>query len=501
MKFRPIELPPQGWFPEHALPEMIRRAVWATCRKIQSPYQMVATLAIGVVSEAVQGLAGVQIPHGPYCPLSNWVMVVGVTGMGKTPSLNMLRQAIVAFETQQYAYYLAEMEKHQAEYRAWELELAVCEQAIRKAARKGMDTHASKQRLTEHMACKPKPPRQIKLTYLDTTPEAFCQGLCDHWSNASLVNDEAASCLNGHMGQAMAMLNQRWEFQPLSIDRVSRGKPLFVQDPRVMLSWAMQPDPFWRYMERRGQEARELGTHSRFLWCLPDNNQGLRDVRPVDIDPQELTGFHDRVTECLQASVGENGEPLKEKLVMTFSEEAAVHYHQIREQIEVAMRPGHSLANVKDYAAKAPRHLARLAGVFEYFETGNTIISLEMLERAEAVMTWYINEYIRIFVPPPERPQEQQDADRLQSWLHQFAHKRCNRYLIKNDIRKHVLSELRDKARLQRALGVLQQRGWIMEWLVGKVGVIDMLPNHFRDHVALNAALQTYRASRCKPGF
>ncbi|MBA8733826.1 YfjI family protein [Chromobacterium violaceum] len=501
MKLRPIVLPSQGWFPEHALPEMIRRAVRATCRKIQSPCQMVATLAIGVVSEAVQGLAGVQIPHGPYCPVSNWVMNIAETGMGKTPSLNMLRQPIVDFEMQKYAHYLVLMKQYLAEYRAWELELAECEQAVRKAVRKGGETHTSKQRLTEHMAHKPRPPREIRLTYLDATSAAFCQGLCDHWSNASLVNDEAASCLSGHMGQTMAMLNQRWECQPLSIDRVSRDKPLFVQDPRVTLNWAIQPGPFWRYMERRGQEARELGTHSRFLWCLPDNNQGSRDVRPVDIDPQELAGFHDRVMECLQASIGEDGEPLKEKLVMTFSEEATARYHQIRAGMEEALRPGGSLANVKDYGAKAPRHLARLAGMFEYFETGNTIISLDMLERAHTVLTWFINEYIRIFVPPPAIPQEQLDADRLYPWLQQFVQRRCNRYLIKNDIRKHVLSDLRDKERLERALEVLQLRGLLTRYLMGKVNYIDMYPCQAYDPAALSVAIHGYRSSRVRPGF
>ncbi|QEL56509.1 YfjI family protein [Chromobacterium paludis] len=501
MKPSNSSLPRQSYFPMLTLPKKLQSAVCATQALIQAPDSMVATLGIAVMSEALQGLGSVQIPNGPLCPLSNWVLIIADTGVGKTPSLNMMRKPLVEFENARHRQYEQAMADFQAEHRAWDLERAEYEQALRKVVRKGGDMHACKQRLTQHMAEEPKRPRKTMLTYQDATPEAFCQGLCDHWPNASLVNDEAASYFNGHMGQAMAMLNQRWEIQSLSIERVSRDKPMFVQDPRVALILAIQPGPFERYMERSGQEARELGAMSRFLVCRPDNNQGDRYVGPIEIDPQELSGFHDRVTQCLQDSITADGEPLLEKRVLTFSPEAARRYHQIREQIEVAMRPGQSLANVKDCAAKTPRHLARLAGVFEYFESGHTIISLDMLERAYAVMTWYINEYIRVFVPPPEYPQEQQDADRLQPWLHQFAQKRCNRYLVKNDIRKHVLSELRDKARLERALGVLRQRGWIKEWLVGKIGLIDMMPNLYGDPVALNMALNTYRTSRCKPTF
>ncbi|WP_080962593.1 YfjI family protein [Chromobacterium subtsugae] len=501
MKLRFVTRPPQNHFPIQALQEMVRRAVWATHCKIQAPISMVAPIAIGVMSEAVQGLVNVQIPDGPLCPATNWIWINADSGMGKTPSLNMLRKPISIFEMGRHENHQKMMKAYYAERRGWELELAECEQAVRKAVRQGLDKQASKQRLVNHMALQPKPPRKLTLTYQDVTPEAFCQRLSDNWPHASLINDEAASYLNGPMGAAMPMLNQRWEIQPLSIERVSRDKPVYVQDPRVTLIWTMQPDPFARYMERRGQEARELGMLSRFQWSQPDNNQGWRDVRPVEVDPQEMEGFYQRVTECLQASIGEGGEPLGEKRIITFSSEATARYHLFRANIERALLPGGILEQMKDYAAKAPRHLARLAGMLEFFESGKTVISLETLERAITLMNWFIYEYKRIFVPMPAIPQEQQDADRLQSWLQQFVQKRGNRYLIKNDVRKHVLSELRDKTRLDRSLGVLMQRGWITQWSEGKVGMIDTMPHTIHDQFAMSAALQTYRASRTKLSY
>jgi len=498
MTLSPTILPPQRWFPVMDLPEKLQRAALATQQKIQSPLSMVITLAIGVMSEAVQGVAGVQIPHGPYCQLSNWVLVNAETGMGKTPSLEMLREPITAFERVQHSLYSVAMANYSAEHLGWDLEMVEYERAVRQDARKGVDTSASKKRLALHMALEPKLPRCCVLTYQDATPEAFCQGLCDNWPNAGLVSDEAASYLNGPMGRAMPMLNQRWESQPLSIERVSRDKPVFVQDPRVTLIWATQPGPFLRFMERRGQEARELGTLARFLPCQPDNNQGMRNVQPVETDQQAMAGFYDRVTTCLQASIDENGEPLSEKKVITFSPQAEARYHLFRSNIENALQPGGSLVNVKDFAAKAPRHLARLAGVFEFFETGNTVISLNMLERALVVMEWYIWEYVRIFTPPLAIPQEQLDADRLLPWLQQFTYKRHNRYLVLNDVRKHVLNELRDKERLERALSVLQQRGLIGRYIMGKIAYIDMAPLYMYDPAALSLALQAYRSARAK---
>lgn len=497
MILRPVTLPPQEPFPEHALPELIRRAVWATHYKIQSPFSMVATIAIAVAAEAVQGLIGIQIPHGPYCLPSNWVWIIAKSGDGKTPTMNMLRQPIVDFETIKHAEYREAKERVEVDHRAWELEKVEYEQALRKAARKGMDTSVSKKQLAAHMRLKPKLPGLVKLTHTDATPAALGQGL-QSWPNTSLSSDEATMYLHGHMVHAMALFNQLWEPQPLSIERSSWDEPVFVKDPRVMLNWAVQPDAFDRYMARRGEANRELGAHARFLWCRPDSNQGMRNVYPVNVDPQELAGFYDRVTACLHASIGEDGEPLAEKKVQTFSPEAEARHLHFRANIEQALRPGGTLEHVKDYAAKAPRHLARLAGVFEFFETGNTIISLDMLERAATVMNWYIAEYLRIFVPHPSAPQEHLDADRLHPWLHQFAQKRHNRYLIQNDVRKHVLNELRVKERLDKALEVLRQRGWISRCITGKLAFIDMAPHLYHDSTVLGAAIHAYRSSRVK---
>jgi hypothetical protein len=500
MKLRPKVLLPQAPFPVNALYEKCYRAVFATQRKIQSPLSMVATLAIGVMSEAVQGLVSVQIPNGPLCPVSNWVWLNAETGMGKTPTLDMLRQANTEFEMEMSRCYQESWDIYKVAHRAWKLELKEYEQAIRRAARHVKDMGASREKLADHMANEPKPPRKFTLTYKDATPEAFSQGLGD-WPNSSLINDEAASCLNGPMGLAMAMLNQRWELQSMSIKRASWDKPIFVEDPRVMLILAIQPVPFQRYMERRGEDARELGSLARFLWCMPDNNQGWRDVRPVDVNPREMEGFYQRVKECLDASVDEHGEPLLEKKVITFSPEAAERYHSYRAGIERDLQPGGSLQSVKDYAAKATRHLARIAAVMEFFESGTTTISLDTLERAHALLAWYVNEFIRIFSSPPPIPQEQRDADLLYPWLHQWAQRRGNRYLMKGDIRKNVLNELRDTVRLERAYGVLQQRGFITQIVVGKLGGIDMAPGNFFDQAALEMAIHTHRSRRIKSTF
>lgn len=481
-------------YPFHMFPPKIGQSLHSVQVQAQSPFALVGTMAIGVMSEAVQGLADVQIPQGPRCPTSTWVLAVVDSGGGKTPTMNLLRnRSVQAFETSQYQAYEAQLEQYEINHLAWKLELDERSNELRKSVRKKEDASELKQRLAKHMLAKPKKPRRIKLSYPDATVEALLYGMAESWPNVALPSDEASLFFNGHMADGLASLNQCWDGQPISIDRRSLDEPITVDAPRVTLNLGIQPALLEKYFKRRGNEGRDLGTLPRMLICCPESNQGFRNVTPAEVDPQYLDAFHKRMQALLTQSIDEKGEPIAQKRVIEFSPEAATRFHKLRGEIEWELRPGGYLESVRDYAAKASRHVAKLAAIFELFENDSDVISLDMLERAISFIDWYIKEYQRVFTVPPEMPQEVQDADMLYPWLCQFVNRRCNRYLMKNDIRKHAPNCLRSKQRLEQALLMLAQRGQIALWQLGKTCYIDMSPQLPYDPTSLQTALNNYR--------
>lgn len=488
---------PMPLYPLHMFPPKLWQALNLVQMQIQSSPAMVGTMAIGVMSEAVQGLADVQIPQGPLCTLSTWVLAIADSGGGKTPTMNMLRiRSVVAFEAGKYQAYAAQLEQYEIDHLAWKLELDELSNALRKAVRKKQDTSELKLHLATHMLAKPKKPRRIKLSCPDPTVEALLHGMAKFWPNVALPIDEASLFFNGHMADGLASLNQCWDGQSLSIDRRSLDEPITVDAPRVTLNLGIQPDLLGKYFKRRGNEGRSLGALPRMLICCPENNQGFRNVTPIALDLQHLDAFHQRVQALLAQSIAEDGEPIAQKRVIEFSPEAATRFHELRGQIECDIRPGGWLEPVSDYAAKAARHVAKLAATFELFENDNGVISLDMLERAISLIHWYVAEYRRLFTSPPEMPQEVKDADTLYPWLCQFATRRCNRYLMKNDVLKHAPNCMRSKPRLEQVLQVLWQRGQVGLWQLGKVGYIDLSPLQPYDPTSLQTALNSYRAKR-----
>lgn len=470
-------LPLQQPFPVHALPPTLRDATLAVHRHVQSPLSMVATLAISVASEAIQGLVGVQIPQGPYCTASNWVLILAKTGDGKSPSLHLLRRAIVEFEAAQELIYKARMEKYRSDHEVWALILAELKASLRQEAHAGEDLSSAKKALAEHMRDKPIRPRRIQLTYNDVTPPKFLCGLYDNWPNACLESDEAAEHFDGPMARSFPMLNQRWDPHPLRMDRQSFKEPVYVREPRVTLNWSIQPDVFDRFMVRRGDHMRTLGTASRFLVCRPDSLQGTRDTRPQSLGMSLLAPFYDKINSFLSASVGDDGQPLASKQTVMFSPEAEQMFHNVRADIERALGPGGPLSGVADFGAKATRHLAKLAATFELFESGRFVISLDSLQRAYEVLCWFIDEYIRLFAPVQEAPQAVQDVNSLYQTLHQLASVNQNRYVLKSDVRKSLTGGLRNHLRLEQALVFLTRNCQIGRYIKGRLDVIDVCPS------------------------
>lgn len=469
-------LSPQQPFPVHALPPTLRDAVLAVHRHVQSPISMAATLAISVASEAIQGLVDVQIPHGPRCTSGNWVLILAKTGDGKSPSLKLLRHLIVEFEAEQKLKFDARMEKYRSDHEAWELILAELKASLRKEVRAGEYLDAAKEALAKHMRDEPIRPRQVRLTYDDVTPPKFLCSLYDYWSVACLVTDEGGQIIWGPMAQHFPMINQRWEIYPLIMDRQSLKERVYVPEPRVTMNWSIQPEEFDRYMARHGDRMRALGTASRFLVCRPDSLQGSRDTSPQSLDNSLMVPFYDQIRAFLSASIGDDGQPMTGKQTVTFSPEAEQMFHNVRADIERAMGPGGSLSGVADFGAKASRHLAKLAATFELYQSGCYVISLDSMQRAYEVLTWFINEYIRLFAPVQEVPQAVQDVNELYQTLHQLAAVNQNRYVRKSDARKCLTGGLRNHLRLEQALQSLMWNYQIGRYCNGSKEVIDVWP-------------------------
>lgn len=482
-------------YPENSWPLLVNNAIHSVQLQTQSPLPYIATIAMSVIAETVQGLAYVQIPSGPICSLSVSVLAILDSGGGKSPVLKMLRKPVVDFEAEMQEIYKEKMQVYRTSEKIWKITDDEYAKALRRAITKGEDVVTVEERIVAHQKVKPEKPPYPVLTYANPTIEALVHGLAKNWPNAAVVSDEASGLINGRLAQGLALLNQLMDGARVSVERKGEPDPIIVPEPRLTCVLALQPGQLEKYFNRTGEDARDIGFLARTLICKPFVMPGSRNVSPVEPDPQFLDQFHDRVKALLKQSVGQDGLPITKKRAVVFCPEAAEAYVNLRQQIETGLMVGGYFANIKDFAEKAARHVAKLAAMLEIFVNDSYVIRTDMLWCAMSLINWHAEEFKRIFAKPDELAQPFQDANTLLPWLHHFMRGRTNRYLMKNDVLKHAPSSLRSKARLESALQVLVNQGQL-GWnvlLQGKMHFLDLFPALPFDMYALQIAVEHYR--------
>ncbi|POZ61416.1 YfjI family protein [Chromobacterium alticapitis] len=460
----------QSRFPIEALPRSMRAAVLEIHKETQISPAMVATFAIAAASEAVHGTAVLRMHNGQLNLLSNWTLVLAESGSGKSPTIQKLRQPILQFETENYRQYQEKLKQYQASHESWKVIKGELANKVKKNIRDEDDPTSSQAELTAHILNEPVRPRLIKLSYSDTTIQAFFNGLFENWPSAALVSDEASAFFNGTMASSLAQLNQRWELSPLSIDRRSNVEQIYVEDPRVMLNLAIQPDPFEKYLKRTGNEARDLGFLARLLICYADGSEPYYSFNPDHYLPDAVHHFHVRIHELL-TQINMPSKKNNGKVEIRLSDEADFFSEGKAALIRENCQLGNELSQVKDYGAKLHRHFIRLAGVFEYFDTGEMEVSLNTAENAFKVACWYTREYMRLFKQPNNMDSITSDTFTVSTWLR----KRNNRFIRKNDLRK--FGPIRDLKRINFALDNLLYTAEIEIFTYKKISIIDKQPH------------------------
>jgi Protein of unknown function (DUF3987) len=149
----------------------------------------------------------------------------------------------------------------------------------------------------------------------------------------------------------------------------------------------------------------------------------------------------------LFASSGFNPSPRYRELWIAF-----------HDTVERSMRPDGPLAALRDVAGKAAEQAGRIAGVLQIIDdVSASAVEADAMTRGCELATWYLDEAARLasesLVPPVVR-----DAQTLLAWLH--GHHMTT--VTAATLQKSGPRPLRFKARLDPAINVLVEHGWLI---------------------------------------
>ncbi|KAA0113500.1 DUF3987 domain-containing protein [Methylobacterium sp. P1-11] len=451
-------LPPSRPFPVNALGPVLSEGVNAIARKVQVPSAIAAQSVLSVASLIAQALADVRMPYGQLRPLSLFLLSIGGSGDRKTTSDQEALRPLTQWQSILDEIYQVDRQNWLVEHAAW-----VAEHKKIGADRK-LGFLDRKIRLSE-LGPEPQPP----LHPFMIVPEPTFEGLVKNWSelhpSLGLFTTEGGAFLGGFNMSAENRLRSAANFSLLwdgaAITRLrAHDGVLKLKGRRLALHLMIQPSAAAEFLS--DAVLRDQGLHSRILLAAPDSIAGTRLYRPVcKRDENQICRYQEQLLALLRSNkpVADDRTQGLVPRALPMSAAAEQIWRDFHDDVERRLGAGGDLIPIRDLAAKAAEHAARIAGVLTIVAN---VHSSEILERvminAVEITIWYLGEAQRLRGAGRTDP-KLLNAQALLTWMRDQPDGICR---FRDLVRLGPVTA-RSAETAEISLKILSAHGWVVE--------------------------------------
>jgi putative DNA primase/helicase len=457
-------------YPVDALGDVLGAAAQALHETVKAPLALCCQSILANASLAAQTHFDVLLPWGEKKPLSLFLLTVAESGERKSGVDDVVLGAAKAQERQDMTAYAEEIKVYENELAQWK-EIA---DATHKAAAKAK-SQAQRDDVGEALhALKPKPEPPIMPLRFCTEPtvEGLYKLMAAAQPSIGLFSDEGGLLIGGHALNSdnalktMARWCKLWDGAPFDRVRGGDGSGI-LYGRRLAMHQLAQPEVMTLLLGDK--MANGQGLLARCLVAWPESTIGSRHVTVFE-QPRERQALK-RLFAILKAlyeaepRTGTNAKEL-DPLELPLDDEAKQMAIAAMNQFETLMQSGNDLSELRDRASKALENACRIAGVLTVIEFGLSAraIDANRLGRALIIVQWYLVEALRI-KGAAVIPQSVKDAESLLKWLHERDYKMFRSVQVLT----YGPSQLREKKRLDAAVGELVTNGYITENPTGTI--------------------------------
>jgi len=393
------------------LPPRLQYVVDEVWQHTQAPHELIISSLLGAMSLAVQHRCRAQQKPGLEGPASLYLLTICESGERKTAVQKLLFRPFQDVQSGNDGARESRIKKFETDHAVWIERYKALQKKLRSAISKGENISDIESDLSKLINCKAKSLKnQKRLIYTDTTPEALMQGLHENGKSAALVHDEFGLFAQGHMGRQLPFLNTLWSGDDFFVDR-KKTDCFVLKGASLTCFLQAQPGVWFKFLDEKGEEARNNGFLSRALICYPNSTQGTRFENTISQPAtSNLTWFYDR---CRRSLEKENAQ------VFRFSPETQLRYIEIKNWFENQINTGYIYHAARDFASKAPEHLARICAV----DAGVSWLKIRMRSHrrflivALGLVNYYGNQFLKHITEIRNHLQIDVDLLELSSWI------------------------------------------------------------------------------------
>ena len=455
--------------PASILPSWLGRYAGAVAATIQTPEGMAVMLALSTAATCLQKRFNIS-PYGSDYrePINLWTVTALPPASRKTAVIEALTEPLLVWEREQAEQMVDEIRQVKTKR---EVRLARIAKLTKKAANED-DTQQRQALLYDIGEVEKDMPEEIRPPRLwtgDVTPERLQGLLVEHGERMALLSDEAGifEIMAGLYSDGKVNLDvflQAHAGKSVRVDRTSRAAHL--EAPALTFGLAVQPAIIADLSQGSKKKFRGNGSLARFLYCLPQNNIGKRNVRcrysiPLSIKAEYHAGIVGLLR--IDPELDQDGREHPRQLIL--DAEALECWLAFSEFIESKQGTNGEYESIQDWTGKLPGAALRIAGIFHVVEYGLATMTVNQSTMAKALdLAALLIEHAKAAFDLMAADQITDDSKAILQWitgneLDQFT---------RTEVRKAFKSRWTKAERLNKALEDLQNRDIIGESFKGE---------------------------------
>jgi Protein of unknown function (DUF3987) len=436
-------------FPVEALPASVHGWLLRAARGAGVTPGHVAVPLLGIVSSLIGTTRRVRACRSWSEPLTMWVAVVGFSGTGKTPGIDVTRR-VLSVIARQRKHKVAEMQRQhetrvqraKAEKKKWEQEVAQAVENNQSAPPKPAD------------ATEPGPFVTPRLCLSDGTIERIAVLLEARPQGMAFVADELARLFLNmkrySKGQDNEFWLEAWNGKNFVVER--QGRPSVVLDYLLVgITGGFQPQKL-----ARAFEGDDDGMYARFCFAWPEEPAHLPLSNEVtEIEPE----IQNALTHIVNLPAEEDG--VFAPRTVDLSAEAVSVFEAFRTFL--AQAKSDLDGRDREWAAKGGTHVLRLAGTLAYLDWAMLdgpepqSIGKQYVEAAVRLWRDYFWPHSRAALRQIGLGEKHTNARRALAWIR--ANQKTEVSL--QDIRQDALGRRLDAEQTRSLLDGLARAGWL----------------------------------------
>jgi hypothetical protein len=436
-------------FPVEVLPTSLREWLRRTARGAGVTPGHVAVPFLGIASSLIGTARRVRACRSWSEPLTMWVALIGFSGTGKTPGIDVTRRALSLIERAR-KHRIADLQReHETRAQKAKAEKKKWEQAVAEAVENNQPAPPKPPSATE-----PGPFVAPRLCVSDSTIERIAVLLEARPQGIAFVADELARLfLNMKRysgGQDNEFWLEAWNGKNFVVER--QGRPPVVLDYLLVgITGGFQPDKL-----ARAFQGDDDGMYARLCFAWPEDPAH----RPLSNEVTEIEPeIQNALTRIIDLPASEDG--VFAPKTVDLSAEAVAAFETFRTFL--AQAKTESDGREREWAAKGGTHVLRLAGSLAYLDWAMLggaepqVIGEQYV--AAAVRLWrdYFWPHSRAALRQIGLTEKHTNARRALCWIRKSAQPEVS--LL--DIRREALGRRLDAEQTRGLLDGLVRAGWL----------------------------------------